>query len=94
MADVEVGQVLRYLQDGIEPVDGRVKRYVVMEKERFVVLEGVLYYVDPARRDRIRLVVPEVLRQSLLEEVHNGGFSGHFAVKGLYEKLVRRYWWK
>ena len=94
LADVEVGQVLRYVRDGVEPVDARVKRYVVLEKEKFVVLEGVLYFVDPARKDRIRLVVPEVLRQSLMEEVHNGGFSGHFAVKGLYEKLVRRYWWK
>ena len=87
LADVEFGQVLRYVRDGVEPVDPRVKRYyVVLEKEKFVVLEGVLYFVDPARKDRIKLVVPEVLRQSLMEEVHNGGFSGHFAVKGLYEK--------
>ena len=63
---MEVGQVLRYVRDGVEPVDSRVKRYVVLEKEKFVVLEGVLYFVDPARKDRIRLVVPEVLRQSLM----------------------------
>ena len=52
-----------------------------------------LYYVDPARKDRTRLVVPRVLRQKLMEEMHSGGFAGHFAVKGLYEKLSRRYWW-
>ncbi len=44
----------------------------------------VMYYVDPARKDRSRLVV--ALRQKLLE--------GHFTVKGLYEKLCRRYWWR
>ena len=26
LADVEVGQVLRYVRDGVEPVDARVKR--------------------------------------------------------------------
>lgn len=53
-----------------------------------------MYYVDSVRKDRARLVVPEVLRNKLLEEVHTGGFSGHFAVKGLYGKLCRWYWWK
>ena len=30
----------------------------------------MLYYVDPARKDRTRLVVPAVLRQELMKEVH------------------------
>ncbi len=34
------------------------------------------------------------LRQKLLEEMHGGTFAGHFAVKGLYEKLCRGYWWR
>ena len=38
-------------------------------------------------------MVPEVLRDKLSQEVHSGGFSGNFAVKGLYGKLCRRYWW-
>ena len=53
-----------------------------------------LLYVDPARKDQTRLVVPAVLRQELMEEVHAGGFSGHFEVKAMYGKLSRRYWWK
>ena len=63
------------------------------ERDRLVILDGVFHYVDPARKDRSRMAVP-VLRQKLMEEVHSGGFSGHFAVRGLYEKLARRYWWK
>ena len=39
---------------------------MVLEKEKFVVLEGVLYFV---RKDRIRLVVPEVLERSSLTVV-------------------------
>ena len=55
-------------------------------------MEGVLYYMDPSRNDRIRLVVPVKLREKLLKEV-GGTFAGHFAMKGTYEKLNRRYWW-
>ena len=36
----------------------------------------------------------EVLRMQLIEEVHSGSFSGHFALKGLYRKLCRWYWWR
>ena len=36
-----------------------------MEKDRFVVLDGLLYYVDSDRKDRARLMVPEVLRKKL-----------------------------
>ena len=44
-----------------------------MEKDRFVMLYGVLY--------RVRLVVPEVLRMQLMEEVHSGSFSDHFVTR-------------
>ena len=47
--------------------------------------------MDSDQNDRVRLVVPEVLRMQLMEEVHSGGFSGHFAIKGLYRKLCKLY---
>lgn len=67
---------------------------VCKSRDRLVLLDGVLCYVDPVRKDQARLVVPAVLCWELMEEVHVGGFSGHFAVKGMYRKLARRYWWK
>ena len=91
--DSELGQVVRCVQEGVMPEDSKVRRCVLSEEGRFVVLDGILYYVDPARKDRTRLVVPRVLRQKLMEKTHSGGFAGHFAVKGLYEKLSRLYWW-
>ena len=81
--DSELGQIVQYVQEGVMPEDSKVQRCVLTEKGRFVVLDGILYYVDPARKDRTRLVVPRVLRQKLMEEMHSGGFAGHFAVKGL-----------
>ncbi len=92
-SDSEVSQVIRFVRDGVSPEEPKVDRMVRAEKERFVVLDDVLYYVDPARRNQVRLVVPQAARQKLLEETHSGGFSGHFAARGLYGTLVKRYWW-
>lgn len=68
-ADSEVGQIVKFLQDDVMPVDAKVQGFVLREKDRFVVLDDVLYYVDSDRKDRVRLVVPEVLRKQLIEEV-------------------------
>ena len=35
---------------------------VVSGGRKFVMLEGLLQYVNPGRKDQVRLVVPEVLR--------------------------------
>ena len=43
-------------------------------KDGFVVLDGLLYYVDPARKERAWLVLPVALRYKLVDEVHCGGF--------------------
>ena len=61
-ADSVVGPMLRYARDGEVPGDSGVQRRVLAERDRFVVLDGLLFYVDPARKDRVRLVVPTVLR--------------------------------
>ncbi len=61
--DEVVGQVLRYVRDGEVLRDPQVQRSVLAERDRFVVLDGLLFYVDPARKDRARLVVSTVLRQ-------------------------------
>ena len=93
-SDAELGPILLYLSVGVLPENPSLQQLVAKERDRLVILDGVLHYVDPARKDRSRMAVPVMLRQKLMEEVHSGGFSGHFAVRGLYEKLARRYWWK
>ncbi len=59
----------------------------------FVVLDEVLYFMDSGRKGRLRIAVPESLREQLMGEAHAGKFSEHFAAKGLYENLACRYWW-
>ena len=39
------------------------------------------------------MAIPHARRQDLIQEAHDGRFSGHFAEKQIYELLQRRYWW-
>ena len=48
---VEIRQIVRYLWDGIVPEDLKVQKYVMMEKDKFMVLDGLLYYVNSARKE-------------------------------------------
>lgn len=42
----------------------------MLELTHFVVMEGVLWYVDTTRDGRPRLVVPKSLQHQLLSQVH------------------------
>lgn len=49
--DVEIRQIVRYLWDGIVPEDLKVQKYVMMEKDKSMVYDGLLYYANSARKD-------------------------------------------
>ena len=91
--DPELAEIICFIEEDKIPDDDKRARKLALQRSSFALLEGVLHYVDPARRDRPRLAVPSELRKELMQETHSGGFSGHFATKGLYEKLARRFWW-
>ena len=63
--DNQLSQLRQYLQDGELPEDGRQAKRLVLEKERFVILDEVLYYVDPGGQHRLRIAVPKKLRGDL-----------------------------
>ena len=85
-------EIITYLKEGMLPNNARDKR-IVLGKERFTLIDDVLYFVDPSRKDRPRLAVPEAMKEPIMKENHSGAFSGHFSARGLYEKLTRRFWW-
>ena len=66
---------------------------MALERPRFALVDGVLYYVDSTRGNRPRIAVPDSLRSELMREAHAGSLSGHFAAKSLYDTLTRSYWW-
>ncbi len=68
--DEDLHQIRRFLSDGSLPEDEVKAKRLVLEKERFVMLEGVLYYADGGKQPRIRIAVPRKLRESLMKETH------------------------
>ena len=64
-----------------------------MDKKRFVIIKGVLYY-ERGGADGCRLVVPSHLQQRLLDEQHDGIFAGHFAYKKMQQKFKKYCYWK
>ena len=46
--------MLRFVHDGMVPGDCRTNDMVLGERDKFVLLDEVLFYVDPLRRDQVR----------------------------------------
>ena len=91
--DEHLQQIRRYVSEGVLPAEEKLAKRLVLERECFVVLDNVLYYVDQRPEHRLRVAVPKVLQRRLMEENHSGPFGGHFAGKGLCGTLMQRYWW-
>ena len=91
--DSDFSRMIAYLEDDTLPQDEKQARKLTMEKPNFVLVDKVLYRLDNKRKDRLRLCVPQPMREELLTEAHAGKFAGHFSPKGVYETLARRYWW-
>ena len=93
-ADEELLPIFDFLECDILPRCGKQARRLALERSNFEVIEGVLYYENPAVPDCWRIAVPKNLRSTLLKESHGGKFAGHFAERKVYVTLRTRYWWK
>ena len=94
MKEPKLSSLFNYLEDDRVPSDSRDAQRVVAEAQMFAVMDGVLYYVDPKRRNRKRAVVPPQLRESIIREYHGGPMAGHFSTQRLYSTMARSWWWK
>ena len=90
--DPDLAARIQYMESGTIPDDTYCARKIALDIPNFTLLEGVLYFIEPSSKT-LRLAIPWSLLQSILAESHAGAFSGHFAVRGLYKKLARQYWW-
>ena len=86
-------ETIMYLQDGTLPEDSNRARRLAAQESVFVLLDGILYYVDQHHGNRRRVAVPTHLREQLLKESHRGVYSGHFSGNRLYNTLLRHWWW-
>ena len=53
----------------------------------------ILKYVGQTQTDTSRAVVPQQLRQKIMQEYHDGRLVGHFSGPRLYKTLVQSWWW-
>ena len=82
-----------YLEIGTLPEDEKLAHKLVLQSQQFDVVGGVLYHQDSVIPSRMCLVAPRELRQSLLEEAHQGRFAGHLGEKKILDRLKRYVWW-
>ena len=61
--------------------------------ERLEVVDGVLWRNDPGSDFRKQLIVPESLRDEVLQELHAGVLSGHLGQEKTTERLKKRFYW-
>ena len=85
--------ICKYLRDGELPSDQKRADRLVKEKESFLIMDNILYFVDAKDKQRLRLAVPKSLRDALMKEAHSGRFGGHFAARSLFRTLSQHYWW-
>ena len=64
-----------YLEDGILPDNESEARELVVSRDSFEVIDGILYHVEKDKT--LRIIPPESLRRMLFDEAHGGQFGGH-----------------
>ena len=80
-ADDCLQPIIEYVKSTIP--SGMETRHKTSHQDPFTMIDGILYYVEP-QSYHLRLAVPKVLQQQLMEETHAGTFSGHFLLLGEY----------
>ena len=91
--DAALKTIIDYLKSGVLPEDPVQARCLALERPRFSLVDGVLFHEDPGLPGRLQLVVPRQVQEQLIQESHDGRFSGHFAEKRTWETLRRHFWW-
>ena len=92
--DQRVKKVIEFLQHGKLPEDRTRAHKFALQESLFAIIDGILYYVDPKRQNRKRVVVPKQLQRQVLEETHAGPFAGHFSGQRLFSYLMLHWWWE
>ena len=89
--DTELREILDYLECGALPDDDSRARKIILQGSQFAVIDEILYFIDPKKKNQRRVAVPEHLRQQIMREVHSSPYSGHFSGQRLYNTLTTRW---
>ena len=91
--DTELKEIIQFLENGKLPEKEASARRLALEKSRYEMIDGVLYFENSSAPGKSRIAVPKELRLTLISESHDGKFSGHFGEQKVYNLLRKSYWW-
>ena len=89
--DLNLELIVDYLEREELPKDARKAEKLMSQSRDFVLLNGVLHFVEKGGGRR-RIAVPSQMRQSILQKYHGGVYSGHFASSKLFGAISRCWW--
>ena len=90
-SDPELLAMILYLENNTLPEDDQSARTLVLHRDQYSVVGGVLYHL--ASDKTLRVVVPESDRMKLVQQSHGGKFGGHLGDAKVYGMLCKHYWW-
>ena len=85
-------QLILFIEKGELPKDDNRARKLSLQESMFVIVDGVLYKVDPKKRSK-QVVVPQHLRKQLIDEYHRRKMAGHFSVDRVFKTMALKWWW-
>ena len=95
--DPTLAAMFSYLEAGTAPTDlsGQDLRRFLVEAELFTVQDGKLWYTASlTERNHPRLVIPTVLRATVLRDFHDDRMAGHLGLSKTYARLRQRCYWR
>ena len=85
--------LIEYLEYKALPEDPQEAcRVRQQSKVAYFIVDGVLYHEDTIISPRRQLVVPEKLRDQVLDEEHDSTYAGHFAPKKMYKRVSQQFY--
>ncbi len=83
--------MISYLEKGELPEDPKAARELALTKSRYLVDNGVLYWVKADKT--LRVIPPTAHREQLFREAHESKFGAHLRDAKIHGELNRHYWW-
>ena len=92
--DPDLLPLIQYLMEGSLSENAQDACILVSTAKAYMILDGILYRVDPDQPGLQQVVVPVHLQKGILEDCHGGKMAGHFSGPRLFKTLSRTWWWK
>ncbi len=83
--------MITYLEKGELPEDPKAARELALTKSRYLVDNGVVYWVKADKT--LRVIPPTAHREQLVREADEGKFGAHLRDTKIHGELNHHYWW-